>query len=40
VAESYQREGFNNVKALYGGVEAWKQAGLPMIPPGGVTTQP
>jgi rhodanese-related sulfurtransferase len=27
VAEQYQKQGFNKVSALRGGVEAWKNAG-------------
>jgi rhodanese-related sulfurtransferase len=32
VAEKYQSHGFRNVKALLGGVEAWKSAGYGIVP--------
>jgi rhodanese-related sulfurtransferase len=31
VAESYKKKGFENVKALKGGVSAWKDAGYPVV---------
>jgi rhodanese-related sulfurtransferase len=31
VAESYKKKGFENVKALKGGVSAWKDAGYPFV---------
>jgi rhodanese-related sulfurtransferase len=33
VAEQYQAEGFTNVKALLGGVSAWKAAGYGILEP-------
>jgi rhodanese-related sulfurtransferase len=33
VAEKYQEKGFVNAKALLGGVKAWQEAGLRVIPP-------
>jgi rhodanese-related sulfurtransferase len=30
VAEQYQAKGFENAKALHGGVDAWKQAAYPV----------
>jgi len=33
VAERYEREGFTGAKALLGGVDAWREAGYPMIGP-------
>jgi len=32
VAESLQRMGYTNVKALAGGFKSWKEAGLPVTP--------
>jgi hypothetical protein len=33
VADEYEAKGFQDVKALQGGVEAWKNAGFAMIAP-------
>jgi len=33
MAEKYHNKGFVNAKALLGGVKAWKDAGLRVIPP-------
>jgi rhodanese-related sulfurtransferase len=33
VAEKYQAAGFTNVKALLGGVDAWKEAGYGVLAP-------
>jgi rhodanese-related sulfurtransferase len=33
VAEEYQEKGFENAKALLGGVAAWKQAGYEVLGP-------
>ena len=30
-AAEYEKDGFQSVKVLGGGVEAWKNAGLPML---------
>lgn len=32
-AEEYRAQGFTNVKALAGGVEAWKNAGFEVVAP-------
>jgi len=32
VAEEYRERGFENAKALLGGVDAWRQAGFPILP--------
>jgi rhodanese-related sulfurtransferase len=33
VADQYQAEGFTNVEALEGGVEAWTKAGYGVVAP-------
>jgi rhodanese-related sulfurtransferase len=33
VAEQYQDKGFTNVKALLGGVDAWRKAGYGVLAP-------